>query len=120
MNIEGKIKNLFQVIIDETKNNNDFAEKISCVFTESKPVQVHKNKRKPALFHPIIILDEKGEEALLHSLNKLDIDQLKDIVAEYGMDPAKKVMRWKKKEKFVAHIIEVSHNRLKKGNAFRE
>ena len=76
-------------------------------------------RRNAALFNPETILEEHGEDTLLDSLNKLEVDQLKDIVSEFGMDPAKKVMKWKKKDRFVAHIVEVTNHRLQKGGAFR-
>lgn len=76
-------------------------------------------RRNAALFNPETILEEHGEGTLLDSLNQLEVDQLKDIVSEFGMDPAKKVMKWKKKDRFVAHIVEVTNHRLQKGGAFR-
>lgn len=79
----------------------------------------HTKKRNAALFNPETILEQYGEEKLVDSLNQLEVDQLKDIVSEFGMDPGKRVMRFRKKEKFVDHIVGVANNRLQKGTAFR-
>ncbi|WP_141096037.1 hypothetical protein [Ureibacillus massiliensis] len=146
MNIEMKLLELFKVILQEINVNKEFAKKIETVFTEKefgkyeqkkqttrKPKletiasstntsttgKKRARKRKPALFNPEIVLSEKGKEGLFESLNQLEIDQLKDIVSEYGMDPAKKVMRWRTKEKIVTHILEVTNNWVQKGEAFR-
>ncbi|HWL22253.1 MAG TPA: hypothetical protein VNR38_00635 [Ureibacillus sp.] len=77
-------------------------------------------KRNAALFNPESILEEQGEEWLLQSLNQLEVDQLKDIISEFGMDPGKRVAKCRKKEKFVSHIVGVTNNRLQKGTAFRK
>ena len=153
MKIETQLAQLFEVIMQEIKANNEFAEKIRGIFNagergshqgsgsrhgrknremsaeyatenaEAIPTNStskrHSRKRNPALFNPETILEQHGEESLLDSLNQLEMDQLKDIVSEFGMDPAKKVMKWKKKERFVAHIFEVANHRVKKGVAFR-
>ncbi len=153
MKIETQLAQLFNVIMQEMKTNNEFAEKIRGIFNageqesdqrsgsrrgrknrEMSTEHADKNakaiptsstsksrsrKRNPALFNPETILEQHGEETLLDSLNQLEMDQLKDMVSEFGMDPAKKVMKWKKKERFVAHIFEVAHHRVKKGVAFR-
>ncbi|RUL52019.1 hypothetical protein [Lysinibacillus antri] len=123
MSIEIKLMDLFQVILQETKSNQDFAEKVAIIFSDSESKSASKTtspkKRNPAPFNPEIVLEEKGEEELLHALKALDVDGLKDIVSQFGMDPAKNVMRWRKKDKYIAHIFEVTQNRLKKGNVFR-
>ncbi|BDH60246.1 hypothetical protein MTP04_03760 [Lysinibacillus sp. PLM2] len=148
MNIEMKLLELFKVILQEINVNKEFAKKIEMVFSEkevhkneqkgkssrkpklettasatttttSTTTKKRTRKRNPALFNPEIVLSEKGKEGLFDSLNQLEIDQLKDIVSEYGMDPAKKVMRWRTKEKIVTHILEVTNNWMQKGEAFR-
>jgi len=47
------------------------------------------------------------------------LEQLKDIVADYGMDPGKLVMKWKSSDKVIDRIVEISLARAQKGDAFR-
>nr|WP_146139663.1 hypothetical protein [Lysinibacillus timonensis] len=148
MTIELKIAKMFEVILQEMKCNQGFAKKVESIFnvedggfsvTTSSSERNDQSQRKmdpkynstasnskkrlrkrnKAAFNPETLLEEQGERVLVESLNQLNIDQLKDIVSEFGMDPAKKVMKWKKKERFIEHIIEVAQNRLMKGTAFR-
>ncbi|WP_449444032.1 hypothetical protein [Ureibacillus acetophenoni] len=87
--------------------------------TSSTIPKKRSRKRNAALFNPETILEEQGESVLLESLNQLEVDQLKDIVSEFGMDPGKRVMRLRKKEKFISHIVDVVNHRVQKGKAFR-
>ncbi len=48
----------------------------------------------------------------------LTLDQLKDIVAEYGMDPDKLVMNQRTPERVIDRIVEYSVKRATKGEAF--
>jgi hypothetical protein len=66
-----------------------------------------------------IELGRQGEAILRTRLNELDIEQLRDIVAQYGMDPGKLVMKWKDATRIIDRIIEVSLSRATKGDAFR-
>jgi hypothetical protein len=43
------------------------------------------NRRAPAALDPVR-LARQGEDVLHAALGKLDIEQLRDVVAEYGMD----------------------------------
>jgi hypothetical protein len=43
------------------------------------------------------------------------VDQLQDIVSEYGMDPGRVVAKWKSSERIAETVVA----RAQKGNAFR-
>ncbi len=152
--IEKQLAQLFDVMMEELKTNNQFAEKIRGIFNASEQEshqisgsrrrrkdrilssdkadanakailpsaspEKRTRKRNPSLFNPETVLKERGEDVLFTSLNQLEVEQLKDIISEYGMDPARKAVRWRKKERFVDHIIEVVNNRIMKGSAFRK
>jgi hypothetical protein len=49
----------------------------------------------------------------------LDLEQLRDVVAEYRMDPNKLVMKWKDRERVIEHIATTAASRGRKGDAFR-
>jgi hypothetical protein len=48
----------------------------------------------------------------------LNLEQLKDIVADFGMDPGKLVRKWKTPDRVIDKIVEVSMGRVKKGEGF--
>ncbi len=74
--------------------------------------------RTPSVFDPVAVYQE-GDEILRQRLAALDLEQLRDIVAEYGMDPGKLVLKWKTTERVIEHIVETAAARTKKGEAFR-
>src|SRR5437762_12996018 len=51
-------------------------------------------RRTPAVFDPVE-LARQGEGVLRVRIGTLNLEQLRDIVAQYGMDPGKLVMKWK-------------------------
>jgi hypothetical protein len=73
--------------------------------------------RRPFLTRLAVI--EKAREMLRNRLRQLSLDQLRDIIAEYGMDPDKLAMKWKSTERLVDRIVEVARGRSTKGDAFR-
>lgn len=75
-------------------------------------------RRAPASLDPVEVV-RSGEGSLRESLSPLDLSQLLDIVAEYGMDPGKLVMKWKDRDRVINRIVEASRARAKKGDAFR-
>ena len=78
-----------------------------------------KNRRAPAVLDPVQIVRD-GEPALRDALGKLSLDELRDIVADYGMDPGRLVMKWATPERVIERIVEMSITRAHKGNAFRK
>jgi hypothetical protein len=61
----------------------------------------------------------EGEQALRQALAGLDVEQLKDIVAEQGMDPANLALKWKRNDRLVDLIVTTVNQRSRKGEAFR-
>jgi hypothetical protein len=61
----------------------------------------------------------QGEDVLRKRLSLLELEQLKDVVAEYGMDAGKLVMKWKDTMRIIDRIVELSLARSTKGDAFR-
>ena len=70
------------------------------------------------MLDPIQLIHE-GESQLRAGLSELTLEQLKDIVADYAMDPGKRVMRWKRADRIADQIVELSLARAQKGDAFR-
>src|SRR5688572_18970256 len=75
-------------------------------------------RRPPAVLDPLAIWRE--DPALLEPrLRELDIEQLKDVVAHYGLDPSRLALKWKKPDRLINLITEGVQARATKGEAFR-
>lgn len=135
MKLRKMLSDLARVIADETERNPEFAQKVISALgtseipnasappaarpphpanTERRP----KNRRAAAVLDPVEIA-RSGEEMLRARLRGLTVDQLKDIVAEYGMDPGKLVTKWKTADRIIDRIVEIALVRAQKGDAFR-
>lgn len=90
-------------------------------FTEVPMAGVKRRggRRTPAILDPIE-LAAQGEAGLRNRLNGLDLELLLDIVAQYGMDPGKLVMKWRDPDRVIDRIVEISLARATKGDAFRK
>ncbi len=106
-----------KVVSDEAERNPEFAKRLEESLNRDHK-RKRRNRRAPAVLDPVALAAE-GEDGLRSQLARLNLDQLKDIVAEYGMDPKKLVMRWKRPERVINVIVESSLGRARKGDAFR-
>lgn len=125
MTIKKRLKIFMAVITEEADRNPEFAKKLAVALgldkTEGEAKQPAKRRgrrRTPAAFDPVALYSE-GEGLLRVKLGELNLEQLRDIVAECGMDPGKLVMKWKTEQRVIDHIVEVAGTRAKKGEAFR-
>lgn len=125
------LKQLADVVIEEAKQNEAFGNKIEQILgilpvepgQDTKACKTGKtgrstNRRDPAVLDPVAVISE-GENILLEKLGNLTDKELKDIIADYSMDPSKLAMRWRKKEKLIDLIMEAARRRASKGDAFR-
>ena len=128
------LRNFVKVVSDEAERNPEFAERLWVVFKSAMAPRPAKttsaasgassktsrpaNRRPPAVLDPVALAG-KGEEVLRAELAPLTLDQLKDIVADYGMDREKLVMKWKTPSRVSDRIVEISIKRAHKGDAFR-
>jgi hypothetical protein len=76
------------------------------------------NRPSPGVVDPFEVWTSGGLDALNASLGRLDVEQLKDIVAEHGMDRTKLAMKWKTPQRLIGLIAETVESRTKKGSAF--
>lgn len=132
MTLKRTLGALVNVILDEAARNPEFRDRIEAALGMAKPAptapkvsaakpQDEKRKggrRAPAVLDPID-LARNGEVELRDKLAALDLEKLLDVVAQYGMDPGKLVMKWKDRERVIDRIVEVAQGRATKGDAFR-
>lgn len=143
MNLKETLIRIATIVADEAARNPDFQERLEAAIVTSEPMAVHspsttrvsskggtdvdcKNtgkrrggRRSPAVLDPID-LAVHGEAGLREQLATLELELLHDIVAQYGMDPGKLVMKWRDRDRVINRIVEVALARATKGDAFRK
>lgn len=136
MKTQTTLARLFRVIVEEASQNPHFESALAAALDTAGKGEPRKEKligqddpssegkrgkhrRAPALIDPVQMARE-GEPALRTALETLSLDQLRDIVAEFGMDPGKLVMKWVATERIIDRIVEMSITRAHKGSAFRK
>ncbi|QLE76029.1 hypothetical protein FGW37_11360 [Streptomyces rectiverticillatus] len=77
-------------------------------------------RRAKGLIDPFEVFAELGGDGLRARLGALDLEQLRDIVAEHGMDHDRLAMKWKDPQRVMERIVERVEARTAKGSAFRE
>ena len=135
MKLKRALQNLAKAISEEAERNPEFESRIRAAIglPETVPgasrshqsevipktgLQRRRNRRTPAVLDPVQLVQE-SEQILREQLALLTIEQLKDIVAEHGMDPSKLVMKWRRPERIANHIVDMAIARSRKGDAFR-
>jgi hypothetical protein len=132
MTLRSALANLARAVADEAEHNPNFARRVSEALrlgreatggrSGATPTSANerraRNRRPAAAFDPVVVARD-GEDILRARLTELSLEQLKDIVAEFGMDPGKLVLKWKSPEKVIDRIVEISVPRSQKGDAFR-
>lgn len=126
--IKAMLRKLIVAVIAEAGRNESFARELERVLTGKSPDAAEANsegkgkrkrrKRQQPVFNPMDIGEEEGK--LVERLHVLSVEQLRDIVAAYGMDPSGRALRWNQPDQLIAFILEVSHRRVTKGDAFRD
>ena len=118
-----KTRTVLQAIVravsDEADSNPEFDAKLRrALQLEGTDANPPRRRRCPAALDPVKVA-RSGEPLLRQKLEELSIEQLKDIVSHYAMDPDKLVMKWKTKKRIVDRIVSMSMQRATKGDAFR-
>ena len=130
MNLKQRLSALASVIMEETQKNEPFrinVERALGINTSTNDplsqakgtgtTKKRKGRRTPAVLDPVE-LARQGEDTLRTKMSILTLDQLRDIVAQYGMDPGKLVMKWKDPNRVMDRIVELALARATKGDAF--
>jgi hypothetical protein len=144
MNVAQQLRRLFDAVVAEAERSPAFARRLEEALTAMAPsasptatpgtpatmptptpsdapaaVAKRRGGRRPAGALDPFVVYQAGEGMLRARLSELTLDQLKDVVAEHGMDPSKLAMKWKKPERLVDLIVATVRERLEKGDAFR-
>ncbi|KRF28621.1 hypothetical protein ASG91_08100 [Phycicoccus sp. Soil802] len=76
-------------------------------------------RRSPGPLDPFAVYADTGESGLRQALATLDLEQLRDVVAEHGMDHDRLAMKWKSPGRVIGRIVERVEAVSSKGFAFR-
>jgi hypothetical protein len=118
-------------VADEALRSPRFADSLTHATTptvgaaptadEAAPVLAKRSRRRAtAAIDPFAVYQDQAEDGLRARLGDLNVDQLKDIIAEHGMDHDRLAMRWKTPKKLVDRIVEKVIAGAAKGSAFRQ
>ncbi len=121
--IAGTLKRIVEAVTAEAGRNRAFAASLERALEgaqgQDKGQPKRPHRRAPGGIDPFAVFADGGEEGVRRSLSKLSIEQLKDVVAEHGMDRSKLAMKWKTSDRFIDLILETVAARSRKGDAFR-
>lgn len=118
---------LVTAIGTEAMRSTQFGTALESVLTSAAEPVTQANRgqprragrRPPGPIDPFTIYASDGVDSLREVLFKLDLEQLRDIVAEHGMDHDKLAMKWKTPSRLIDRIVEKVASRTNKGSAFR-
>lgn len=120
-----RLRAFIEVIVEEARTNPRLAQRLRHVLGETtdeayeSQTIARPHRRTPPAVDPFILY-EQGEDHLRHALGDLNLDQLKDVVAGYGMDRARLALRWRKPDRLVDLVVETVKTRSHKGEVFRD
>ncbi len=128
MNTRRRLSALFDVILDEAEENTRFARNLEAVLDRELasnqpptsvrgPMERRGGRRPSGVLDPFAVYAQ-GEVELRRQLAQLSVEELKDIVAEHGMDPTKLALKWKTPERLIDVICQRVSDRVHKGQAF--
>jgi hypothetical protein len=85
----------------------------------STKVRPKRGRRAPGPWDPYDVYAKVGEAGLREQLSRLELEQLRDIIAEHSMNNDGLAMRWSKADRVVGRIVDRVVDRSAKGDAFR-
>lgn len=119
------VRKIIEEVLFELERNPDLADRLRLVLNPKRsskatsPEGRRPRRRAPSAFDPFAVYEEGGESSLHNRLRELDLERLKDMVADHGMDPMKLAMKWRTQDRLVDLIVRTVHDRARKGDAFR-
>jgi hypothetical protein len=111
-----------KAVADEATRTPRFANALAAPLhpPSSRPSSVKRSaRRKPGVIDPFAVYNDTGEEGLRLRLSELGLEDLRDLIAEHGMDHDRLAMKWKDPGRVIDRIVEKVAARSAKGSAFR-
>lgn len=123
MTLETRLRAVLSAVLSEASHNPAFAAQLKKALGLEEVLRPvagvrRSNRRNPAPFDPFVAY-AAGEAELRRRLDDLSVDELKDMVAEHGMDSSKLALKWKSADRLIELIVTTVAARSRKGDAFR-
>jgi hypothetical protein len=123
MSDDPRVAAVLQAIADQARRDPEFLTKLerALIPHSSRPAaaRTRSRRRAPAVVDPFEVLSAAGATGLRERLATLSLDELRDIVAEYRVEPYTLAMRWKTQTRLIDLIADTIEQRSRKGEAFR-
>ncbi|MBF6253131.1 hypothetical protein IU443_21465 [Nocardia farcinica] len=113
---------LMSTVVQEATRTPRFASALTQTFAPmgvDEPRPKRTGRRAPGIIDPYAVYAESGDDGLRRRLAELSLEQLRDIVAEHGMDHDRLAMKWKDPNRLISRIADKVSTRSSKGSAFR-
>ena len=121
--LERRLRALIETVIEEARSNPTLERRLEVALDVATEMDAGGRRRGPRRRNAPSLdpfaLYEQGEDHFREALANLDLDQLKDVVAGYGMDRARLALRWRTPSRLVELIVDTVKTRSVKGDAFR-
>lgn len=126
VDVADALADFLTVVADEASRNRRFANRLAeaLIRESTEPSKItaprtRRARREPGPWDPYTVHAELGEDGLRQRLSELDLEQLRNIIAEHGMDTDRLAMKWRDPDRVVARIVDRVVERATKGDAFR-
>lgn len=129
------------VVAEEALRNRGFAEQLNDVLNNDHggsaaaallpvpaappavatgtPTRAKRSPRPPGPWDPFVVYADGGEVGLREQLGQLELEQLRSMIVEHGLDRDGRVVRLKTISKVIERIVDRVVDRATKGDAFR-
>lgn len=107
---------LLDQAVSEAARDPEFGRALRRAVDSALPKK--RSRRQPAAIDVFAAYARGGESELREALAFLTVDQLKDVVAQHGMDRAKLAMKWRTPQRLIELIVTQTISRAHKGEAF--
>jgi hypothetical protein len=119
--LTAQLEKLLQVLRDEARRSSEFAGRLQEVLAPpppppepDPPLELPKPKRRKALVDPFAVYETGWEAMLRQELGRLSVDQLRDVVVAYELDPGDRSERLKSEDELSEWIVKAVMNRAEK------
>ena len=128
MTNDPRLNAVIAAITEEASRNPRFMDELQQAITklrDRRPVTRtggplrRQRRRAAALIDPFEALRSDGRDGLRSRLAALTLEQLRDVVAEYGIEPYTLAMKWKTPSRLIDLITDTIEQRSRKCDAFR-
>jgi hypothetical protein len=102
--LDSRLEQLFCLVLEQVRSDPEFAAKLETVLTPPRPPAP---KRHRAEIDPFALYDQGWEAMLRQRLARLDVEQLRDVVHQYGLDPQERSSELKTHEQLSEWIVKV-------------